>query len=290
MDTDLWHHRPDIDHIELTSDLDSLSLAIARFDAIDPILSGNKYYKLYLALQQYDPLAHEYVQSYGGMHSNHLHALSYLAHLRDIPTRLYIRGWQRQSTHTIRDMMMWGSDLRSISRSELRTIRYTEQLSEGALIIPEGGDSPLGILGAAEMYDRAGADAYPNILVPIGSGTTMQGLASRLRPHQRLIGILAFKTDISKFRARLGHHLPPNAEIFHYAHHGHFGVMDQELYDFWVNFEKKYHIPIDPIYGARVMHALTTSTELRARLLPGKSLYIHTGGLQGARTYKSQFY
>ncbi len=280
---DIWNQKPPIQSLRLESNSGIIPLDVARFDQIHPILSGNKFYKLYYSLQRYCPVEHEAIVSYGGMYSNHLHALSYLAHELDMPTRFYIRGWKGELTPTLKDLMNWQSELRPISRTQLRSLRYHWTPEENSLLIPEGGADEDGVRGAAEMYLRAEAHKYDQIVVPLGSGTTFEGLARHVQDHQRLIGILSFRTKLSSYIRNTFGKLPPNQMIYYTPKFGSFGKTNKELLRFATQFENQYNLPIDRIYGARAFYAISTESELFDILAYGKTLYFHTGGLQGNR-------
>ena len=53
-----------------------IEVAILRLDRIDPLISGNKWFKLIEHLQTADHAGAEGIISLGGAHSNHLHALA----------------------------------------------------------------------------------------------------------------------------------------------------------------------------------------------------------------------
>ncbi|RMS42571.1 1-aminocyclopropane-1-carboxylate deaminase, partial [Pseudomonas coronafaciens pv. garcae] len=53
-----------------------VEVAILRLDRIDPLISGNKWFKLSKHLTQAAKVGVQGVISLGGAHSNHLHALA----------------------------------------------------------------------------------------------------------------------------------------------------------------------------------------------------------------------
>ena len=56
-----------------------IDVFIKREDLIHPIISGNKWRKLKYNLLEAQKKGHDKILSFGGMYSNHLHALSFAA-------------------------------------------------------------------------------------------------------------------------------------------------------------------------------------------------------------------
>ena len=59
--------------------LGGVELAVLRLDRIDPLISGNKWFKLLEHLREARAAGAPGVISLGGAYSNHLHALALLA-------------------------------------------------------------------------------------------------------------------------------------------------------------------------------------------------------------------
>ncbi len=285
--TKLWEQPIGHTSLQLPTVSGDLALDIARFDLVHPEISGNKIYKLYPWLEDYYDQNFKSIISYGGSHSNHVHALSYLCAQEQIPLQLYVRGWEGQLTPTLRDAQYWGAELLPIARTAYREHRYAPPQSEGALVIPEGGLGEPGVRGAATMYDLSHAKDYDVILTPMGSGTTFSGLATSLREGQTLLGMLLFKTDLEQYKSQL-YHRDDKAEIFYEPSLGSFGRIKSELLETQSLLEHGYQLPLDLIYGSRAFYQILHNLELSQRLIDRKVLYIHTGGLQGNRATLAQ--
>ncbi len=282
MVTDLWESSIDIMPLSLSHRLGDLSLDVARFDQLHPILSGNKFYKLFYWIQSYKQRNYRAIESYGGVHSNHLHALSYLCHQLQIPLVAKVRAWEGQMTPTLQDMQQWNTQLEGISRSDYRNMRHNHSPKPHILVIPEGGDGHEGASGAAMMYTRVQADTYQNILIPMGSGTSYVGISSQLVPGQNLIGLLLFKTQIQQYLESLAT-TADNAEVLYAPRFGHFGKLTPEILQIREYMLSEYELPLDLIYGARAFGEILQNDELYRRLKGKRNLYMHTGGLQGNR-------
>lgn len=65
--------------------LNGVELAVLRLDRIDPLISGNKWFKLTQHLADAQQAGADGIISLGGAHSNHLHALAAAGKRFDFP-------------------------------------------------------------------------------------------------------------------------------------------------------------------------------------------------------------
>ncbi len=282
MVTKLWEKLPSVTHLELITVSGQVSLDIARFDLIHPVLSGNKFYKLYYWICEFQKGNYTHIESYGGIHSNHVHSLAFLCRELNIPLVLYLRAWEGQETPTVNDVIKWGAEIRPISRQAYREVREHPPDSADFLAIPEGGSGTQGASGASVMYERASASRYDNLLLPLGSGTTFEGISSEISIEQKLLGILSFKTNFDSYLNSLSLKTP-NAEVIYAPRFGHFGRLSPELIAFQSDFERKYGIVLDLVYGTRALYEITNNPKIASELVGKNNMYFHTGGLQGNR-------
>ena len=87
-----------------------VELALLRLDRIDPLISGNKWYKLAPHLAEARRLGAPGLISLGGAHSNHLHALAAAGARFGFATVGLLRG-HAQDTPTVRDLQDFGMQL-----------------------------------------------------------------------------------------------------------------------------------------------------------------------------------
>ncbi|MBK8698964.1 MAG: hypothetical protein IPN29_05245 [Saprospiraceae bacterium] len=73
-------------------------LFVKREDLIHPVISGNKYRKLKYNLQELEQTGYHGIISFGGVFSNHLHALAGVSELYNISAVAILRG---KTTHQI---------------------------------------------------------------------------------------------------------------------------------------------------------------------------------------------
>lgn len=84
-----------------------VEVAVLRLDLLDPLLSGNKWFKLLPHLQAAESANAEGLISLGGAHSNHLHALAAAGQRFSFETVGLLRG-EVQDTPTTRDLQAFG--------------------------------------------------------------------------------------------------------------------------------------------------------------------------------------
>src|SRR5574338_437646 len=63
---------------------------------------------------------------------------------------------------------------------------------DNSYVIPEGGANANGIQGCVEIHEEL-PENITHILCPVGTGTTVAGLLTRLLPHQRVVAFSVFK-------------------------------------------------------------------------------------------------
>lgn len=105
-----------------------LRLSIQRDDQLHPVISGNKWRKLAaLSALHERGMAPSYIISCGGGHSNHLHALGYWCHDRNIPFVAIIRGdYQQSMTPTLDDLKRWNSQLIFVTKQQFSSLRAAD--------------------------------------------------------------------------------------------------------------------------------------------------------------------
>ena len=268
---------------------------VLRADILHPIISGNKWFKLkYNLLQAIKEGASELL-SFGGAWSNHLHALAYLGQMVGMKTIGVVRGDEltADASGMLQDASAFGMELRFVSRQQFRAYRDAPDVldSAGRYVIPEGGDNRLGMLGAASMLFQTlvNLDHYSHLVVAVGTGCTFTGLRLAAPDAIRLLGVSALKgrwveSDLTRRMSTVG----GQNWCLDSAHHaGGFARTDQHLLSFMREFGDNTGITLEPVYTGKAMLALQDSI-CNAQIPPdSRVLFIHSGGLQGARGYQS---
>lgn len=275
---------------------------VLRLDLLGGVASGNKVFKLRENLLLARQAGIRRIVSFGGGWSNHLHALAAVGAELGLETVGLVRGEPHErDTATLADARAWGMKIRRMSRGEYRRrndadfLAALERQFYPCRIIPEGGANPAGIRGCmaiAELIQQAwSGEGEATVVVPVGTGTTLAGLAAGLSAPMEALGVSALKgsEDLPE-RVNQGLidselHASVPWRILDDFHCGGFARSDEPLRTFMLEFERVQGIPLDPVYTGKMMfaiHRLLQRGEWRGE---HPVLAIHTGGLQGRRGY-----
>lgn len=270
--------------------------AILRLDLIDPLISGNKWFKLRHHLQHAMASNAAGLISLGGNHSNHLHALAAAGKRFGFATAGLLRG-HAQDTPTVRDLRALGMQLHWLGYGGYRARNQPgfwqpwQARYPGWQCIPEGGGGLAGAQGCALILDQARAQLaalgwadYDAWWLAAGSGTTMAGLVLAEEGRHVVHGALAVprghgvEQALAELAGTQGYQL-------HDACRGGFGKIDDELLAFIADCERRTGVPLEALYTGKALLALQQQVEA-GLFAPGTRLIVvHTGGLQGRRGY-----
>lgn len=285
-----------------------ISIDCLRLDKIHPFVSGNKWYKLkYSILHGYQAGKTQFL-SFGGAYSNHLHALAYAGRHLNLKTVGIVRGEKVEPLNpTLQDCQDWGMELRWVSREQYRQLASSSldgnsiSASVGArflstypdaCIIPEGGSGSDGVLGVESLFNalhHQGSLDYDVITTPVGSGTTLAGIARAKIGRAKCLGFSALKgaTDLERrVESQLEGAFRVNRwSITHDYHFGGFAKTNTRLTNFISDIYKQYNLLLDPVYTGKMLYGLAEYIH-QGRIPSGsRVLMLHTGGLQGWRGF-----
>jgi 1-aminocyclopropane-1-carboxylate deaminase/D-cysteine desulfhydrase-like pyridoxal-dependent ACC family enzyme len=267
------------------------SFHVARFDRIDPLLSGNKLYKLKYQLLQMQQEEKKGILTMGGAYSNHLAATAFLCRQYQIPCTAIIRGEERiPLSHTLSACRNNGMQLlfteRSAFQSESNTVIRIQQEFPDYLFVPAGGDNEAGEAGAAEMPLAVDNwESYDSIICAVGTGTTLRGIFRKLQPHQNLYGIVALRipeTQQTLFKESSFKKDSPSKPNYYFGAAGKgFGKQEETLLELMNTFFQQTKIPTDFVYTAKALKGLLDLYDQKLIGVQNRILLMHTGGLQG---------
>ncbi len=270
-----------------------------RLDRVHPFISGNKWYKLKYHLESALAEGKRSLVSFGGAYSNHLHALAYAGYKLGLKTKGLVRGESPASlSPTLQDCQRWGMQIEWVSRHDFRSLApmqaeaRVQSLYPDAWVVPEGGESPLAMLGLAEMFSRVLESAEPNydlVVCPVGSGTTLAGLVASTSPDAFCLGFSALKGayDLEHRVEQLIVHEASHArwEISHDYHFGGFAKLNPRLREFISDIHARFGLLLDPVYTGKALFGLAEWVRQERIDLDSRILFVHTGGLQGWRGF-----
>lgn len=273
--------------------LKGVELAVLRLDRIDPLISGNKWFKLTGHLAQ-TPDARGII-SLGGAYSNHLHALAAAGKRFGFPTVGLLRG-HPQDNPTIQDLKAFGMQLHWLGYGGYRARHapgfwqpWRERYPH-LHPVPEGGGGLAGAIGCGVLVNQArvqlpalGWADYDAWWLAAGTGTTLAGLVLAEAGAHRVYGAMAVPDD---------HGVAQNVDALVQggyelvnASRGGFGKVDPVLLDFIDATQQACGLPLEPLYTGKALLALKAQIEA-GRFTPGTRLiFVHTGGLQGNRGF-----
>ncbi|WP_406827610.1 1-aminocyclopropane-1-carboxylate deaminase/D-cysteine desulfhydrase [Microbulbifer sp. ARAS458-1] len=281
-----------------------VDLWIRRDDLIDPIISGNKAYKLIFNLLEAREQGKDTIVTCGGAWSNHIHATAAAGQRFGFKTIGIIRGERPPVLSAmLQDAERFGMELRFVSRTIYRKRAeegFWAQLGlsgERYWYVPEGGANEQGARGVqllGEVVQETSPVDFVEYWVAAGTGLTTGALA-RVTPKDVVVkGVAVLKASPAIQLAAGGwsgcspDERPRAIEIEADWHCGGYAKVDLQLIQYSSILAKATEIPMDWIYTMKAGLGLSKLSALCNFVsLPPfrrkKILLFHTGGLQGNR-------
>lgn len=295
-----WHPQPQLEplHLDWLAQA-GIEVAVLRLDRIDPLISGNKWFKLVHHLRAAHEAGAEGVMSLGGAYSNHLHALAAAGKRFGFPTVGLLRG-HPQDTPTVLDLKAFGMDLHWLGYGGYRARHAADfWLSWQAQYphlhpVPEGGSGLPGAQGcmawvtsAREQLAALGWADYHGWWLACGTGTSLAGLVLAEAGERPVYGALAVPADhgvaqqVESIVRETGLS-NPLYELFD-GSRGGFARVDAELTAF---IQTTGAIALEPLYTAKALMLLKAQVEAGQFASGTRLIFVHTGGLQGRRGFE----
>jgi len=278
-----------------------VEVAVLRLDLIDPLISGNKWFKLTEHLCAAHQAGADGLISLGGAHSNHLHALAAAGKRFGFATVGLLRGHPQQTPTTL-DLERYGMQLHWLgfagyrARHEPGFWQPWQAQYPNLHQVPEGGGGLAGALGCKPLVNQVreqlatvGWDDYDGWWLAAGTGTTLAGLMLGEAGRRRVYGALAVPEDhgvAPQVEAILqaGGLLARNVELID-ASRGGFARVDDALLGFMRASEAASGLPLEPLYTAKALMALEQAVKEGVIARGMRLVFVHTGGLQGRRGF-----
>lgn len=265
-----------------------IEASILRLDLIHPQISGNKWFKLKYHLEEAVAMEKKGIVSFGGAFSNHLVALSFACREQGLRSAGFIRGEEPlQYGSSLKQMKEADMELLFVSREEYSHKEKLEEMFLAAhpdfYCVPEGGQSEMGIKGAAEIGNLC--NGYSHIVCAVGTGTTITGIINGTDKSQKVIGISALKVS-NKYNNTLldfiqQYALHDNYELNFEYHFGGYAKKTGALISFMNDFYMSEKIKTDFVYTGKLLYAFN-DLAMHDFFPKGASvMIIHSGGLQG---------
>lgn len=281
-----------------------IEVAVLRLDLLDPLLGGNKWFKLQGHLQQAASRGATGVISLGGAHSNHLHALAGAAARFGFASVGLLRG-QPVDTPTVRDLRHLGMQLHWLGYGGYRARGRADfwdpwrERYPGIHCVDEGGAGALGVQGVSalpalvrEQLPLLGWPDYHGWWLAAGSGTTAAGLVIAERGEVMVHAAAAVPDDhgvagnIRRMLAAGGQ--GEGGYRLLDASRGGFAAVDAELARFLYVSEEQGKLVLEPLYTAKALLALRGEVENGYFARGTRLIFVHTGGMQGRRAMEER--
>ncbi|MFJ7311441.1 1-aminocyclopropane-1-carboxylate deaminase/D-cysteine desulfhydrase [Pseudomonas sp. NPDC098747] len=281
----------------------NVEVAILRLDQIDPLISGNKWFKLVEHLKDADRAGAEGIISLGGPHSNHLHALAAAGKRLGFETVGLLRG-HPQETPTVADLQAYGMQLHWLGYGGYRARHEPgfwapwRALYPNLHTVPEGGGGLAGALGCAAVKEQVDAQLsrlgwrdYHGWWLACGTGTTLAGLVLAEAGAHPVYGALAVPEDhgvaaqVESILREAGK-ASADYELID-ASRGGFAKVDSALLAFIAQAELDSGVPLEPLYTGKALLALKQQVEAGKFASGTRLIFVHTGGLQGRRGFNT---
>ena len=254
---------------------------VQREDLIHPHVSGNKWRKLKYNLLEAQQKNYTKILTFGGAFSNHIVATAAAAAEMKMQSIGLIRGEEYLPlNHTLDQAKSFGMSFKYVDRETFREKSKIDWAKKfpNYFIISEGGTNLLAVRGCEEIVPNLDFDI---VCCACGTGGTIAGIINSLKPQQKAIGFPVLKganflrNDIQQYVNT------SNWELCLDYHFGGYAKVNKNLIDFMNTFKKTHHIPLDPVYTAKLFFGvfdLIAKDYFREGIT---ILLIHTGGLQG---------
>jgi 1-aminocyclopropane-1-carboxylate deaminase len=285
----VWPAVIPIDEVHLETRRGSRRISVLRLDTIHPLTGGNKWFKLKENLEQFYSGNYSAILSFGGAFSNHIAALADAGHQLGIPVIGIIRGEESAAQNpTLSRARAAGMKLVFVSRESYRRYRYPAEWSVlyeefgDVLIVPEGGSNAAGVEGCKSI---AGCipEQFTDIALAVGTGATLTGLALGLKGRSKVMGLKVLEAKQENFIFSYpGISELPDGSLYleNRFTMGGYAVIHPDIEQFVNQWNKRYAIPIEPIYTGRLFYGIKALFEEGFFSEKSEVLVIHTGGRQ----------
>lgn len=265
-----------------------VSLFLKRDDLIHPQVSGNKWRKLKYHLEDARQQGKDTILTVGGAYSNHITATAAAAKILGFNAIGIIRGDELNEGSNPSLQYAAEQGMRLIFADRLSYAKRYEadfreraiaqfKLDEAAIYyVPEGGATELGRTGCAEIVDEIDID-FKYIACACGTGTTISGIAQKLKPGQQALGIVVLNAESTLSVLRSSNLILHSYPFGGYAKANHF------LLNFIKKFQAEQRIELDYVYTGKMLFGIFDL--MQEGYFPAGStvIAVHTGGVMNAR-------
>ncbi len=153
-------------------------------------------------------------------------------------------------------------------------------------LLPEGGSNKAALQGCAEIVTDINTP-FDVITVACGTGATLAGLATALKPEQHATGFSVLKgaefliRDVAEMLAENGLQTSSNWHIELDYHFGGYAKTTPGLFAFISQFKTDFGVALDAVYTGKMFYGLFDQISKGMFKRGTRIVAVHSGGLQG---------
>ena len=284
-----------------------VELWIRRLDMIDSPAPGNKAWKLMYHVERANLQPKPALLTFGGAWSNHLHATAAIGASLGMRTIGVIRTTEAElarPTPTLQDCKNFGMELFPVSRSEYKEKdepffkAWLCNRFDNPWVVPEGGGGPLGVMGCKHLVENTDIEKpWDAVVVSAGTGATAAGILLGLKGTAPLYVANALKgfdmrqnierqLNLALNDSEWSSEIAGGCNVWNDAHLGGFGQISKSTQSFIEKWKAETGILLDGVYTAKTLIRMQLAWRKSPAWKNRRVLFIHTGGLQGNRSWQ----
>jgi 1-aminocyclopropane-1-carboxylate deaminase/D-cysteine desulfhydrase-like pyridoxal-dependent ACC family enzyme len=266
-----------------------IEVSVLRLDLLHPVISGNKWMKLLPWLNLVKENNMRGILTKGGPFSNHIHAASYAAFRENIACTLVIKAKNGMMTPTLEDVAAWNANIIYAPDDYDKDEKWVKLATvEQLFMIPMGGEGPEAAKSVKSFLEELKLAPADHIICPVGTGTTLAGIAATPIFRKSLTGINpGINNDYENLVQAIQENNNIPVSVIHHPILKKFGKWPEFLPALMNEWYGKWQLPTDIVYTAKMFYVLFEMIK-ENRFRKGDSIMlVHTGGLQGNRSLPS---
>ena len=261
------------------------SFYVKRDELLKPLLSGNKYWKLYDLIHTPKERYRKLI-SYGGTQSNAMLSMAALCHQKGwefhYTCKPVPRHLREQPMGNLKLALDMGMVLHEVAHDAYaqRVAYLREHREAGSLFVPQGGADAIARRGVAKLADeirqwqQAKGFEKLTVVTPSGTGTTAFYLAQSLPDCAVLTTAVVGDQAYLQTQMKMLGKIPDNLVILQSEKKFHFAKPYPELLEI-------YRALLDAGLTFDLIYAPVMWRALCRQQIQGAVLYVHSGGLLG---------
>ena len=298
--------KPEIQSIQLHP---NFKVDVLRIDAIDPIISGNKWYKLKYNIEAAQQVGAEGILTFGGQHSNHLAATAEACKRLGLKSLGMVRAEaQDVLSDTLQFVKSRDMHLEFVSRSDYKNKHLPENVTvlqskyPNYFIVPEGGANALGRKGSEEIASYI--SNYDYVFCACGTATMYAGIRTALPPSVIVGGINVLKgtnalledvnvlnvyQDIIAGNEEIEKAVIAQSFITDRFSFKGYACFEPALAQVVEEVKAQFNLHLDHVYTSKLFFAVKTLLSEGKLPTNAKIVLIHSGGLQGNPAFERRY-